>query len=175
MATCYRCGASNANYRRNTITGHSINSWSSGRFPGSRTYYGIRSVCQDCAKSIDKKKRVKLFFGLAVISIVLFSFLTRSTSLFKDNTLSKTSFPHYYNGETARVIPSNGLNLRDLPSLNGKVVLTIPYNETVGIIDKNGSLEMISGQTANWYKVDYNGAQGWLWSGYLKIGERHDE
>jgi uncharacterized protein YgiM (DUF1202 family) len=39
----------------------------------------------------------------------------------------------------------------------------------VGIIDKNGDSETISEQTANWYKVDYKGTTGWLWSGYLQM------
>jgi hypothetical protein len=81
---------------------------------------------------------------------------------------NNVSSEYKYNGETARIISKRGLNLRDLPNSNGLTLLSLPYNETVGIIDKNGNSETISGQTANWYKVDYKGKIGWLWSGYLK-------
>lgn len=50
----------------------------------------------------------------------------------------------------------------------GTVLVTVPYNELVDLIDKNGDSETIDGQTANWYKVDYKGTTGWLWSGYLE-------
>ncbi|WP_079686589.1 SH3 domain-containing protein [Ohtaekwangia koreensis] len=58
---------------------------------------------------------------------------------------------------------------RDQPSSSARVLLTIPHNEIVGIIDKNGGSETISGRTANWYKVDFKGKEGWLWGGYIEI------
>ena len=164
MATCYRCGAPNANYRRTTYTGFSTGSWWSKRSygSGSRTYYGVRSVCQDCAKAIDTWNTIKLIFLIAVIIIAFFYFSNHSLSS------PRTTSPYHYSGQTARIISTKGLNLRDQPSSSGTVLLTIPYNEIVGIIDKNGDSETISGQTANWHKVDYKGTAGWLWSGYLQ-------
>lgn len=169
MATCYRCGASNANYRRNTFTGSSNSSWSSRRSfgSGSRTYYGVRSVCYNCAKSIDTWNRIKLIFWLVVIGILIVAFLNRSRTSSKSSIQSDAS-SSYYSRERGRIISTNGLNLRDTPNSNGAVLAKIPYNETVGIVDKNGTSETISGQTANWYKVEYNGTTGWIWSGYLE-------
>ena len=166
MATCYRCGAPNANYRRTTYTGFSTSSWWSRRSygSGSRTYYGVRSVCQDCAKSIDRWNTIKFIFWAALIVSAIFYFLNRRSNA----PTVHSSLQYHYSGQTARIISAKGLNLRDQPSSSGTVLLTVPYNETVGIIDKNGDIETISGQTANWYKVDYKGTTGWLWSGYLK-------
>jgi hypothetical protein len=168
MATCYRCGASNANYRRNTFTGSSTSSWSSRRSfgSGSRTYYGVRSVCSNCAKSIDTWNRVKLIFWLVVICILILAFLNRLRTSSKSSTQSDAS-SLYYSRKRGRIISANGLNLRVTPNSDGAVLATVPYNETVGILDKNGMSETISGQTANWYKVEYNGTTGWIWSGYL--------
>jgi len=170
MATCYRCGAPNANHRRTTYTGSSTGSWWSKRSygSGSRTYYGVRSVCQDCANAIDTRNRVKLFFLIAVIITAFFYFSNHPLSSSKGDSSPWTTSPYHYSGQTARIISTKGLNLRDQPSSRGTVLLTIPYNEIVGIIDKNGDSETISGQTANWHKVDYNGTTGWLWSGYLQ-------
>lgn len=171
MATCFRCGAPNADYRRNTFTGSSTSSWWSKRSygSGSRTYYGIRSVCHNCAKSIDTWNRAKLIFWVIVIAIVILVYSTRSTTSPKRNASSQLASSYHSNGETARIISTKGLNLRDTPNSNGTILLTIPYNETVIIVDKNGNSETISGQKANWVKVDYNGTIGWLWSGFIEI------
>jgi uncharacterized protein YgiM (DUF1202 family) len=170
MATCYRCGAPNANYRRTTYTGFSTGSWWSNRSygSGSRTYYGVRSVCQDCARRIDTWNTIKFIFWIVVIITAFFYFSNHSLKPSKRDSLQRATSPYHYSGQTARIISPKGLNLRDQPTSNGTVLLTIPYNEVVGIIDKNGDSETISGQTANWYKVDYRGTAGWLWSGYLQ-------
>lgn len=162
MATCYKCGAPYANYRRTTYTGFSTGSWwsKSSYGSGSRTYYGVRSVCEDCAKSIDRWSRIKTISWIAVIALAIFYFFTRSsqgTSVFN----SKSA--------TARIISTKGLNLRNRPNSTATVLLTVPHNERVLILDMDGISETVSGKTANWYKVDYNGTIGWVWSGYLKI------
>jgi uncharacterized protein YgiM (DUF1202 family) len=168
MANCYRCGAPGANYRRNTFTGSSTSSWSSRRSfgSGSRTYYGVRSVCHGCAKSIDTWNRIKLVFWIIVIGLVILAYSNRSKNFSKNNMPSNISTN--YKGETAKVISPNGLNLRDSPNSNGNIIQAIPYNETVRIIEKNGNLETISGQSSNWFNVEYNGTAGWIWSGYLQ-------
>jgi hypothetical protein len=171
MATCYRCGAANANYRRTTSTGYSTGSWWSSRSygSGSRTYYGVRSFCQDCAKSIDRWNTIKRIFWIAVILIAVYYFSDRCSSRTDNKKVPRAASAYQYSGQTARIKSTKGLNLRDQPHSGGAVLLTIPYNETVGIIDKNGNSETIAGQTENWYKVDYKGTTGWLWSGYLQI------
>lgn len=170
MANCYKCGAPSATYRRTTYTGSSTNSWWSRRSfgSGSRSYYGVRSVCHDCAKSIDRRNTIKLIFWIAVAVMAIFLFLNHFAGFVNRDNSSQGTSQYQYSGETARAISKKGLNLRDQPSSNGIILITIPYNETVGIIDKNGDSETISGQTANWYKVDYKGTTGWLWSGYLQ-------
>lgn len=164
MATCYKCGAPHANYRRTTYTGFSTGSWwsKSSYGSGSRTYHGVRSVCEDCARSIDRWSRVKTIFWIAVIALAVFYFFIRpslGTSLFHSTA-------------TARIISTKGLKLRERPSSDATVLLTVPNNERVIIIDKDGISETVSGKTANWYKVDYNGTTGWLWSGHLEYNNK---
>jgi uncharacterized protein YgiM (DUF1202 family) len=116
-------------------------------------------VCEDCAKGIDRWNRIKIIFWIAVIALAVFYFSTRSsegTLVYKSTT------------KTARIISAKGLNLRDQPNSSAAVLLTVPHNEIVVIVNKNGISETIAGQTANWYKVDYNGTTGWLWSGYVR-------
>jgi len=165
MATCYRCGAPNANNRRETYTGHSKNNWWNSRSSGSsrRTYYGVRSVCDDCAKSIDTRKTIKLIFSIVGIIILVLLFSNNSSKSSKQGISSQAT-----SQQNARVTSKIGLNLREEPNSNGIVLLTIPYNETVKIIEKQLISETGSEQQANWFKVDYNGTTGWVWSGYLQ-------
>ena len=165
MATCYRCGARNANYRRTTYTGFSSGSWWSKRSYGSgtRTYYGLRSVCENCARSIDQWNRIKLIFWVSVIVIAMVFFWNFFRGPF--SAANSSLRPE----QTARVISAKGLNLREQPNSSATILLTIPNSEVVRVIDKNGVNETRSGHTANWYKVDYKGTIGWLWSGHLQM------
>lgn len=171
MVNCYRCGGPNANYRRTTFTGASKTSWTSRRSygTGSRTYYGVRSVCEDCAREIDRQNSRKNIFWIAAAIIlgvaVIIYFANYSSKSRGSETITST---YHYTGQTARVIASKGVNLRDLPNSIGTILLTIPKDEIVGILDKDFESETIFGQTADWYKVDYRGTTGWVWSGYLE-------
>ena len=158
MATCYRCGAPNADYRRNTFVGSSTGNWWSKRSYGSssRTYYGLKSVCGRCAKSIDSWNTIKLFFWIVAIIVTIYYFSNRNTSSV------------LYNDNIARVVPTKGVNLRGNANTSSAVLLSIPFDEKVEIIDKTGPSETFSGHTAKWFKVSYHGTEGWLWSGYLE-------
>ena len=106
-------------------------------------------------------------FWIAVIVIAILYFVNRSNSSRGERSLKATS-PYDYNGQTAKIVATKGLKLRSQPNSSGMVLLTVPYNETVGIVDENGASETISGRTEKWYKVDYKGTIGWVWSGYLE-------
>ena|ERR1700756_3786382 len=170
MATCHLCGASDAHHRRETYTGHSSGSWFSRRSYGasSRSYYGVRTVCASCAQAIDKKNKTSPFVWLILIAVGIYMFTCNSNSSSHSDKPTPTNTATYSNGVTATVISTSGLNLRDEPNSNATVLTSVPYNSTVSILDKGGLSETISGQTANWYKVEYNNTTGWLWSGYLK-------
>ena len=54
MASCFICGNSSANYRREVYLGQSkrVNYGRRITFGNSR-HYGLRSVCKGCAKNVD--------------------------------------------------------------------------------------------------------------------------
>ncbi len=61
----------------------------------------------------------------------------------------------------------SGLRLRESPNTESKVILTIPYNEKVAILDeddKSVTFENISGK---WTKIRYNKNEGWVFGGFL--------
>jgi hypothetical protein len=76
MASCYHCGRSGASYRRTVTTGYSTGSWTSKRSYGSssRTYQGLRSLCEDCAAQVDKKNAISvvLLLGLVAVGLVYY-------------------------------------------------------------------------------------------------------
>ncbi len=65
------------------------------------------------------------------------------------------------------VSPMSGLVLRQNPSISSEKILIIPYMSSVTVKDINGPKEVISNIEANWYKVDYQGISGWVFSGFL--------
>lgn len=73
MASCYHCGTGGASYRRNVNTGTSFGSWVSKRSYGSssRSYYGLRSLCENCAARVDKWRHIKWTFIYIVIGIIM--------------------------------------------------------------------------------------------------------
>jgi len=61
-----------------------------------------------------------------------------------------------------KILPIRGLNLRKIPSLTGKIILTIPYGETVNAFREKGK-----SKDQKWRKVRYKKHTGWLYSLYL--------
>lgn len=59
---------------------------------------------------------------------------------------------------TKKVSPKIGLNLRKSPSTSASVILAMPYNSTVQILEHTNS---------EWDKVKYNGTVGYCYSPYL--------
>lgn len=73
MASCYQCGRSGASYRRDVVTGRSNTTYYGKRSTSysTRTNTGLRTVCEDCAFSIDKSRLILSIIGLWVATIVL--------------------------------------------------------------------------------------------------------
>lgn len=57
------------------------------------------------------------------------------------------------------VTDGSGLNIRSYPSLDGKIIGSIP----------NGAVVTINGKTGNWYVVSYNGITGYSSGKYIII------
>lgn len=171
MANCYRCGAPNAIYRRTTYSGYSVGNWWSKRSYGysSRRYYGVHSVCQECAKAIDNWNRIKLFIFILIVAICVIVYLGNHPNTLNQKRLSTDTSTYSYKGETALVISANGLNLRAKPDTDASLLLSIPYNDLVGVVDKTGKQDTIDGRIGRWYFVDFKGVKGWAWSKYLQI------
>lgn len=77
-------------------------------------------------------------------------FFTIVSSLISSTTLGQT----YY------ISSSSGVNLRSDKSTSSKVIIKLDYCENVKVL----------AEIENWYKVDYNGQEGFIYSDLLKKG-----
>jgi hypothetical protein len=73
MANCYHCASKGASYRRYVNSGYSYGGWVSNRSHGtsSRSYYGLRTLCESCAARVDKWRNIKWSIALLIIAIIL--------------------------------------------------------------------------------------------------------
>lgn len=71
--------------------------------------------------------------------------------------------------ELAIVGNTDGMMLREKPSAKEAKVGYAPYNSSVKILGKDGPEETIYGVKARWYKVEYDGKKGWMFSGFLRL------
>jgi len=74
---------------------------------------------------------------------------------------------NYTTGQTLNVLATSGMNLRDAPK--GTVLQKIPYSARVKTLQAKSSAnpETVEGIQGNWVKVEYNGATGFLFDGFL--------
>ncbi|OHD56941.1 MAG: hypothetical protein A2Y33_08240 [Spirochaetes bacterium GWF1_51_8] len=75
----------------------------------------------------------------------------------------------YGNGDKLTVLMLTGLNLRQKPDIGGKVVVQVPYGETVTVLDDGNSpvpftFDNIKG---HWVYAEWNGHKGYVFDGFL--------
>lgn len=68
------------------------------------------------------------------------------------------------------VVARDGLNLRTEASSFSEVMTVIPEHHELEVISQ-GPQEIIDGRIADWIHVKYGDQFGWVWSGYVVLGE----
>ena len=73
----------------------------------------------------------------------------------------------YSAGQQLNVLATSGMNLRDAPK--GNVLKKIPYGSRIKTLQAKNTAnpETVDGIKGNWVKVEYNGATGFLFDGFL--------
>ena len=73
----------------------------------------------------------------------------------------------YHTGQQLNVLAISGMNLRDAPK--GNVLQKIPYGSRIKTLQAKSTTnpETIEGIQGNWVKVEYNGATGFVFDGFL--------
>lgn len=95
---------------------------------------------------------MKIISGL--LGIFFISFLSTSACRAED--------------QAARWVRSpEGLNMRDAPSITGKVLVLIPDGAEVTVLEETGAVQTIQDAAGRWTRVEWNGLQGWVFGGFL--------
>ena len=98
------------------------------------------------------------FVVLRIVMLTMMSIIITHHSL---------AIQNYTAGQALNVLASSGMNLRDAPK--GNVLQKIPYGARIKTLQAKSTTnpETIEGIQGNWVKVEYNGAMGFLFDGFL--------
>jgi hypothetical protein len=167
MATCFICGCSGANHRREVYTGRSSGWFWSRRSYGQsyRSYYGLRTVCGECAARIDRNHTRNTWISILIIGFIILFVIGKSNSTSKPKR--KSSYSLGIN--SGRVVAFSGLNIRKEGSINSPIILKIPYDAVLTIIATNGPIDTIQGKVSKWYNIEYEGSSGWAWGPFIEV------
>ena len=69
--------------------------------------------------------------------------------------------------EPVYVDAKSGLRMRTTPDLNSRIVVTIPNQSAVDVIEEKGEQVSVAGRNGKWTKISYNGKEGWVFGGFL--------
>jgi len=64
-------------------------------------------------------------------------------------------------------LEGSNLRMRDGPSLDSTIIISIPDKSKVSIIEYADTVDVIDRQSGNWYKVKYADKTGWVWGNYI--------
>ena len=105
---------------------------------------------------MNKLVHSSLFLRALLFSVLCFLLVKESYSI-----------QSYTAGQQLNVLASSGMNLRDAPK--GTVLQKIPYGARIKTLQAKSTTnpETIEGIQGNWVKVEYNGAMGFLFDGFL--------
>ncbi len=73
------------------------------------------------------------------------------------------------------VVTSSHLRLREKATIESRAITTLWQNNVLEIISRDESQQQVEGKTAYWYKVAYDGLQGWVFGAYLEMFESESE
>jgi hypothetical protein len=63
----------------------------------------------------------------------------------------------------------SNLRMRDGPSLNSSVIISIPNKSKFLILEYSDKLDFVNGQSGNWYKIKYADQIGWAWGNFIRF------
>ena len=112
-------------------------------------------------------KGVKVYMK-NVISLLLLSFMF----VFVVTCSKKKNIDNLSNYQY--VISENGVILRESPSIESRSLKVIPFKTKLLIKESNERLAVVNNIADKWYKVEWNGIVGYVFSGYLRPKDDND-
>ena len=105
---------------------------------------------------------------IIILFISIFVFACKKEN--KDNKNSQTTTVQTQKNNKSLKIIGNQIWVRQTPSV-GKVIMKLDNGTTCKIIQK-GKKETIKSQTDYWYKIEYNGKQGWVFGSQTNLRQQ---
>ena len=137
-----------------------------------RSYYSTRSLCENCAKSVDSANNafvivVLIIVGLLIIFFVVANYNSKSTYTPSSTNTFTSEVPSSI--VTGRVLSKKGLNMRSEPNSTSSVTTLIPYSSSIKVIKKGELPVTLAGRKGTWLYVEYAGYKGYVFSGFVEL------
>jgi hypothetical protein len=137
----------------------------------------------------NKKKECKMKSCLLILCIFLFCIgCTKNTKIINNeskinipieennnSTNVEPSYPYEYGNICITNITENDVNIRNYPSLDGKIIHKAQKDDIIWIIGFSGEKESIDGFDGNWLNITFennNDIKGWVFSKYVNANDR---
>lgn len=73
------------------------------------------------------------------------------------------------------VVSSSHLRLREKATIQSSAITTLWQNNVLEIISRDETKMVVEDKSGYWYKVAYDGIQGWVFGAYLEMFESENE
>ena len=73
------------------------------------------------------------------------------------------------------LITSSHLRLREKPATDAKALSTLWRGSILEILSQTATMENVEGADGYWYRISFDGLQGWVFGGYLEIYPSREE
>ncbi|MFO7731002.1 MAG: SH3 domain-containing protein [Spirochaetia bacterium] len=116
---------------------------------------------------------MKQIFYLIMCLIVILTVLTGTTGCGREKVqefkIELPSTPVMTVRSKWAVVASSHLRLRERPTIQSGAITTLWRNNVIEIISRDEVQQEVEGRLGYWYKVAYDGLQGWVFGAYLEM------
>ncbi|MDZ7793767.1 MAG: SH3 domain-containing protein [Spirochaetia bacterium] len=116
---------------------------------------------------------MKKIFYFIMCLITLLTVLAGTTGCrretVKEFTIELPSTPVLTVRSKWAVVASSHLRLRERPTIQSSAITTLWRNNVIEIISRDEVQQEVEGKLGYWYKVAYDGLQGWVFGAYLEM------
>jgi len=73
------------------------------------------------------------------------------------------------------VINSSHLRLREKPTTDARAITTLWRGYVLEIVSQSAEKEMVEDEVDYWYRINYDGLQGWVFGSYLDLYDSREK
>jgi uncharacterized protein YgiM (DUF1202 family) len=115
------------------------------------------------------KQYRQFIIKIVVLTLSCIIFLLTCSKSSKEAEIYLPSTPVLTGGSLWGVVKSNYVRIRSEPSMDSEVIGGFTKGTVVEILFATTKEETLENVKASWYKVNFEGGNGWLFGGFLEI------